>query len=413
MRIGNLIDPFVVASVVLLVLPAVGFAQDREQLLGGKPELHLESVHPSSVFGLELGARKQILLSHGVQGKIALWKVGNWNQPTATFESENKKMILKAIFSKDMKRVYATVDPNKVVVLSLPDLEMVHSVEIPFRPGRLAELPEKNWLAVGGNGEPKLINLDTGKIVGRIPGHKLQANGICFIPESNHVFVIGDEGEGEFTLRKWAVEKGGESEKLVDLPSRPMRMRATKDGKQLLITTDDTAIVYDIDQGKITDEWFGTKDRYFQDLNYWAGRDVFLTCSRTGMVEFWKSGNDQPLGGSKVTRFDVYNAVPVNRNLVLICTRTREKAIALWRLNQKAFQLVVGADNGLSKEGNTETPRKDGFRHWLSADGQFKIEARLQSHSHGIVTLIRKHDGKAIQLRDAQLSEKDRASLEK
>ena len=309
------------------------FAQPQPDSLEFYLKRHLRG-HNSSVFGLALNEDRSLLLSCGVQKRVVLWETKTWKQLATNEEAQGK--LLDIQFATGKKKAFAVGDPKSLYVFSIPDLKLINTLELPFRGTRISVRKDSRLVAVAGiHGDVAIIDVVKGLVSAHIKGHVKEVIGVTWSKDGEMLYT-GGYAQGDRTcLRAWKHRTRRLSSELVELSSPFKRLRLNGSGDHLLLANEKEASIYDLNSKKLIQKWSQPEDdNKFADLATWPERQAYVTTSMGGKVHVWKPDVAEPIATFSATRYDTYRVIPLDKNRILVCTRTREKAIAIWAVKK-------------------------------------------------------------------------------
>ena len=282
---------------------------------------------PGKVIAIELSHDGTILASGGLDDDITLHSTKDFSILATTQAPQGK--ILDLIFSSDDKYLVSCGDPKQVLVYEAKDLSVKFDYKVRFRPERLTESTDGEFIAGGRSGQ--LAALSFSEVSTKYNSvHKSFVGGLCSSSNSQTTYSAGDQTDGPYFLSR----KAKKLQKIISLPSRPSRITAGKSDDEVLVATANHAMRVDVVRNKTLDLWHLADAKKVEDIIYWKQRDLYVTSDKAGYIKIWQRGNQQPVASHQVYPYDVYQVMPLDADRLIVCGRIAPpKSITVWKLD--------------------------------------------------------------------------------
>ena len=328
---------------------------DSKSSIGFKLEKNL----PGKIIAIELSNDGKVLAAGGLDKSVTLHSTEDFSV-LATTEAP-VGLILDLMYSSDGKYLVSCGDLKQVLVMDASDLSVKFDYRLRFRPERATESADGEFIAGGRSGQ--LVTLGfTEKLEKYLSAHKSFVGGLCSSSTFETTYSAGDQADGPYFLSR----KAKKLQKIVSLPGRPSRVTAGSNDEEVLVVTANHAMRVDVFKNKTIDQWHLPEAKKVEDIVYWAQRDLYVTSDKAGFIKIWQRGNQDPVASHRVSKFDVYQVVPLDDNRIAICGRAAPpSSMSIWRLDfdetkfpkQELVPKKPDPENLASSASKTETPK--------------------------------------------------------
>ena len=150
--------------------------------------------------------------------------------------------------------------------------------------------PDGNLIAIGDQGNQLIIwDIQKGEPIHTLEGHLDWVTGVVFSPDGQVLYSASQDR----TIRQWDVATG-EMKILLEYSSSLRDLDVSQDGTQLLVPTDDTAILVDIATGQVVRRYDAHDDGVTGAI-FSPDESLILTWSWDTTLILWDAATAQPL----------------------------------------------------------------------------------------------------------------------
>ena len=308
-----------------------------------KQEITLPSRHTNTVRSLAFSPDGRLLASGGADDTVKLWDVATRREIETL--SVFADVVESVVFSPDGGRLATGSIDGKVRMWEIGD----HGCKIKWTSDdaryvwAVAFSPNGDLLASASNSPDgiKLRDVDSGDVVGILPGHDLRTYSLKYSPDGNTLAAGGHES----TVKLWHTKTGMRERELEGHANTVTSLAFSRDGKSLFTgSADNTVKIWDVPTGDEVESFKGHAADVFAVALSWD-ETTLASGSLDGTVKLWDLRIRQPphiLDGHKDLVRDVAFS-PDDRTVV---SASWDGTIKVWD--------VASGDLKHNLEGHTE-----------------------------------------------------------
>lgn len=327
-------------SIGFLVIIFTFFFSESTQAQEVAKVVQTLSEHKNSLFALAVSADQSRAISGGADGQVILWDTKTWKPIAVNKDRAGQSKILGMSFSLNGQFALVAGDPNTVRVLAVPSMREIRSIKFKFRCIRVVG-GANHMIAVGGDTDRiPYTSLRTGRVQAVIGGHVKKFQGLCFSPDGKTIYSAGDYKKGGFHLQRCQVDPWGGPISICRLSGLPLRLQCSQDGKEIYAAIGKDAMVINTTTGKVEEKWRSSDGTDCMDIHYWPEQKAFVTCYRSGMVRFWRRGDDRPVDEFSASKAPMHQAIPVGEDTLLTALQQNKNSLKVWKVNVRAIKVV-------------------------------------------------------------------------
>ena len=308
--------------------PQAQEAQVEDSAKNGAVTFEFVKGFKHTAVAIELSPDGSLFATAGLDKDVKLYRTSDWELIAESNAPQG--MVLDLIFSEDGKQLVSCGDPKQVLVFDTETLNVLYDYKVRFRPERIAE-SRNDRVAIAGRSGYRAEAAMTEKWLSK--GNKVHnkfIGGLASASDPRIVYSAGDQQTGTYSLAR-RIKK---TQIISEIPGRPARVAMGKSDREVLVTTENKAVVIDVARKKTVETWELPTAKKVEDIFYWKAHDVYVTCDKEGFVRIWMRGHAQPIAEHKVSKFDVYQVLALNDSRIAVCGREdKPRSIAIWNLS--------------------------------------------------------------------------------
>lgn len=212
--------------------------------------------HSQKIWSAQFSPDGRRVLTSSSDGTAQVWDAQSGLRVLKPFT--HRELVRQAFFSPDGTRIVTASDDKSV---QFWDAETGLATGSPFQHAEgvvsAAFSPDGKWLATGAGISVSIWDVDSGKLVGNPLAHSDHVMRVRFSPDGRRIFVVLSSGRMPiWDARSW------EPISLTKPLTGVISIEFSPDGQHLLTASDYTALLWDINSGKLlsSPRWVARRD---------------------------------------------------------------------------------------------------------------------------------------------------------